>query len=175
MYRRLLIGLCALVFGGFASGAYAATPHTVYLPLTIVGGAAAPDVSDVLQDDQAAVVALTNEFRAEQGCAPLTPVPELMRAAQLHSEDMVTNRYFSHTGLDGSTPGARMRAQGYIFRMAGENIAVGYETAEDVIQGWKDSPGHRDNMRNCAFTEIGVGVAFLADGTPYWTQNFGTR
>ncbi len=114
-----------------------------------------------------AVVDLTNAERAAAGCPPVAFDARLTAAAQLHSEDMVAQDYFSHQSLDGRSPWDRAKAQRYP-NPGAENIAKGQASAEDVMRAWMDSPGHRANILNCDLREIGVGVA---DRT--WTQVFG--
>ena len=88
--------------------------------------------------------------------------------------------FFSHTGADGSTVGDRVQNSGYQYSNAGENIAAGQTTAVDVVEGWINSPGHRANILNPNYTEIGVGYEYLQNDTGsinynhYWTQVFGT-
>ncbi|MBG0832289.1 S8 family serine peptidase [Planomonospora sp. ID67723] len=121
----------------------------------------------------ARVVQLVNQYRQQQGCAPLTQNARLDSAAQGHSADMAENRYFSHTSRDGRSPGDRMRAAGFSpLRLWGENIAWGQRTADSVMRSWMNSRGHRANILNCKFTHIGVGVAKNSQGRIYWTQNF---
>ncbi|CAL9375127.1 hypothetical protein SUDANB32_00941 [Streptomyces sp. enrichment culture] len=117
----------------------------------------------------ARVVELVNQERAEAGCAPVTANSTLNTAAQRHSEDMASTGTMSHTGSDGSDPGERITRAGYAWSTYGENVAYGYSTPEQVMQGWMTSPGHKANILNCSFKEIGVGLS----GT-YWTQDFGT-
>jgi uncharacterized protein YkwD len=121
---------------------------------------------------ETAVVALTNRARAENGCRPLAHDAKLHLAAERHSADMARHGYFSHTSRDGRAFGQRIRATGFAFRRAGENIAKGQPTAAAVVKAWLDSPGHRANMLNCSFTHIGVG--HHAKG-PTWTQDFASR
>ncbi|MGW3348382.1 CAP domain-containing protein [Nonomuraea rubra] len=121
---------------------------------------------------ETAVVTLTNRARAANGCRPLTHDSRLHRAATRHSADMARGNYFSHTSRDGRTFGQRIKATGFAYRRAGENIAKGQATASAVVKGWLDSPGHRANMLDCAFTHIGVG--HHARG-PHWTQDFASR
>jgi Cysteine-rich secretory protein family/RTX calcium-binding nonapeptide repeat (4 copies) len=127
----------------------------------------------------AQVVALTNQFRAENGLAPLALNTELSNTAQFHSQDLASQDYFSHIGKNGSSPWDRAEMFGYGMTAMGENIAAGQATAAAVVGGWKNSPGHRANMLNASFTEIGVGYEFLAADTGavnyshYWTQFFG--
>ena len=124
----------------------------------------------------AQVVTLTNAERAKNGCGALTVNPVLTTIAQAHSADMAANDYFSHDSQSGASPFDRMAAAGYQFSTAGENIAAGQGTPAAVMTGWMNSPGHRANILNCAFTEIGVGYATSASSQypTYWTQDFGT-
>lgn len=117
------------------------------------------------------VLVLVNAEREKAGCAPLAEDAKLTKAAQNHSQDMADHRNMSHTGSDGSSMGDRLARVGYPFRSAGENVAAGYGTPESVMDGWMNSPGHRANILNCGFKEIGIG---LAQPGNYWTQNFGT-
>lgn len=121
------------------------------------------------------VVTRVNAARKSVGCAPLRTSPALQKAAVLHSVDMRTKNYFSHTSQDGRSPFDRMRAQGYVWGSA-ENIAAGQRSAAAVVSAWMNSPGHRANILNCRNKAIGVGVS-QGSGTYgiYWTQNFGTR
>ncbi|MFF5445597.1 CAP domain-containing protein [Streptomyces sp. NPDC012888] len=118
----------------------------------------------------ARVVALVNVERAKAGCPALTVNAKLTAAAQGHSKDMAAHGNMSHTGSDGSDPGTRITRAGYAWSTYGENVAYGYGTPEQVMAGWMNSPGHRRNILNCSFKEIGVG---LAQPGNYWTQNFG--
>lgn len=126
------------------------------------------------------VLELTNQFRAENGLPGLKLNAELNAAAQGHSEDMAKQDYFSHTGKNGSRPWDRAKAVGYEAQSMGENIAAGYTTPEAVVEGWKNSPGHRANMLNSTYKELGVGYFYLANDTgsinynSYWTQKFGS-
>ncbi|WP_433324467.1 CAP domain-containing protein [Spirillospora sp. CA-294931] len=118
------------------------------------------------------VIALTNAERAKHGCRAVVSEARLQRAAQRHSADMVARRFFDHTNPDGKGPGERITAAGYRWSTYGENIAAGQRTPADVVRAWMNSPGHRANILNCSFKEIGVG---LSGGTPHWTQKFGAR
>jgi uncharacterized protein YkwD len=126
------------------------------------------------------VLELTNQFRAQNGRGALKLNTELNAAAQNHSQDMAVGDYFSHTGKNGSQPWDRAASVGYKAQSMGENIAAGYTTPEIVVQGWIDSPGHRANMLNASFTELGVGYFLLENDTGsvnysrYWTQLFGS-
>ncbi|MGW0659048.1 CAP domain-containing protein [Streptodolium elevatio] len=117
------------------------------------------------------VVRLANVERAKNGCGPLSEDPELKAAALGHSQDMAARDYFSHTGQDGRSAGDRITAAGYSWSTWGENIARGQQTPESVMEAWMNSPGHRANILNCSFKDLGVGV-HIASGGPWWTQNF---
>ncbi|MEU4427107.1 CAP domain-containing protein, partial [Actinoplanes sp. NPDC024001] len=136
---------------------------------------AAPTTSaptKLVTDYEAQVVALTNAQRTANGCAPLRVDDRLTAAARAHSADMATQGFFSHTGSNGSTFVVRVTQAGYPSPSA-ENIAYGYRTSQDVMTGWMNSSGHRANILNCSSVAVGVGLVFKADGTTYWTQNFG--
>lgn len=118
----------------------------------------------------ARVVALVNAERGKAGCAALTVNTKLTAAAQAHSQDMAAHQNMSHTGSDGSSPDQRIQRAGYVATSYGENIAYGYSTPESVMAAWMSSPGHKRNILDCSFKEIGVGLAQPGD---YWTQDFG--
>jgi uncharacterized protein YkwD len=116
------------------------------------------------------VLTLTNAERAKAGCQPLAVNAKLASVAQGHSADMAANNYFSHDGRDGKSPFDRMKAAGYSFSAAAENIAMGQQTPSSVMSAWMNSAGHKANILNCTYTEIGIGYAL--GGSPYWTQDF---
>lgn len=122
----------------------------------------------------AQVVALVNKERAAAGCGPVTEDAQLDRAAQGHSDDMAARGFFDHTNPDGDGPGERITAAGYRWSTYGENIAKGQQTPQAVMDSWMNSPGHRANILNCSFKNIGVGV-HNGSGGPWWTQAFGAR
>jgi uncharacterized protein YkwD len=128
----------------------------------------------VMAQYEAEVVKLTNAHRTAKGCPALRVDNRLVTAARAHSTDMVSRRFFSHTGSNGSTFVTRSVAAGYPQRgAASENIAWGYRTPKEVVSGWMNSSGHRTNILNCSSIAVGVGVSYNANGAPYWTQDFG--
>src|SRR5690349_21753641 len=98
----------------------------------------------------------------------------LLWAARGHSKYMATTGRFSHTGTAGSTFIARASAAGYTAARS-ENIAWGYRSAAEVVNAWMKSPGHRRNLLDCGAKTFAVGVVYSANGTPYYTQDFGSR
>ncbi len=114
-----------------------------------------------------AVVTLVNDERAAQGCDPLRVDDRLTAAAQEHSEDMAARDYMAHESPEGEGPGDRARRHGYD-AWGAENVAKGQRNADQVMDAWMNSPGHRANILNCGLVAIGVGEADNA-----WTQKFG--
>lgn len=124
------------------------------------------------------IVNLINAERAipcDCGDANYDPAPpvswndKLAEAAMKHSKDMAANVFLDHIGSDGSSPGDRINAAGYSAMVWGENIALGYTTAESVLDGWMVSPGHCANIMNSEYTEIGAASAIMDGGYIYWT------
>jgi uncharacterized protein YkwD len=163
--RMAAVGLMLAILPFVIILAAPASPTQTYLPFI-----AHPRTTTV-QDD---VLALVNAERARAGCGPLVRQPQLDQAAQDWSMHMANNDAFVHRSLDQLAS-----IYGYAFSYVGENIAAGYTTPQDVMNGWMHSPGHRANILNCRFRDIGIGVVSLApDAAPlqygwYWTQNFG--
>lgn len=118
------------------------------------------------------VVTRTNQLRNKAGCEQLAVDQELISASVNQSYYMAATGTFSHIGGGGSTFVARARAAGYT-SPAGENIAWGYETADQVMAAWMASPGHRRNILNCDAKSIGTGVVYAPNGLPYYTEVFG--
>jgi uncharacterized protein YkwD len=119
------------------------------------------------------VVALVNVERSRAGCGPVSANVGLRRAAQGHSDDMASRDYFSHTSPDGVTFAQRIRAAGYDGGAIAENIAAGQTSAKEVMRAWMASPGHRANILDCAYRDLGVGYATGGTYGTYWTQAFG--
>ncbi|MFI7599050.1 CAP domain-containing protein [Actinoplanes sp. NPDC049681] len=120
------------------------------------------------------VVTIVNSERAKAGCPAVTADDRLTQAARGHSADMAARNYFSHTTPEGVEFATRITDAGYRWSSAGENIAKGQRTPAEVMTSWMNSSGHRANILNCAFKNIGVGVAADAQGSLVWTQDFAT-
>lgn len=126
------------------------------------------------------VVNLINVERTRADLDPLQIDRQLTQAAQAHTESMADNDFYSHTGVDNSSPFDRIQNTGYQYLTAAENIAAGYQTPEAVVQAWMGSTEHRANILNSDLTEIGVGYEYLAIDTglvnyhSYWTTSFAT-
>jgi uncharacterized protein YkwD len=126
------------------------------------------------------VAKLINIERTEAGLDTLKVDSQLSQAAQIHSRSMARNDFFSHSGIDGSSPFDRIEDTGYKYSIAAENIAAGDKTPRAVVQAWMGSRGHREIILNEDLTEIGVGYQYLGNDTGsvnynhYWTTTFGT-
>ncbi len=115
------------------------------------------------------VIRLVNEIRVKNGRGALAADWELSRVARYKSQDMKENRYFSHTSPTYGSPFTMMKNFGITYKSAGENIAKGQRTPQEVVNAWMNSSGHRENILNAAYTKIGVG--YVPEGN-YWTQMF---
>lgn len=167
--RPLLRGLALITAAALLSGAAA--------PAAVVGRASEATI-------RARVVDLVNVARSKArrcgterfaAAPPLRISRALTDAAEGHARDMARKRYFEHRGRNGSEPKDRVRRAGYESRLTGENIALGPDSAEEVVAGWLASPGHCANIMDERFKDIGVGLATgKGRGKIYWVQNFGT-
>lgn len=115
------------------------------------------------------VVALTNQARAENGLEPLAISTSLMESAQFKTDDMVATRTLSHDSPNYGGFQNILNRFNIAYRAAGENIAVGQRSPEEVVNAWMNSEGHRKNILNSNYTHIGVG--YSSNGH-YWTQHF---
>lgn len=120
------------------------------------------------------VLVLLNQERAAVGLADLEWHDGADEVAYAHCVDMDVRDFFDHTNPDGQAPWDRLNAAGIPWRSAGENIAWNYPTAAAVMEGWMNSPGHRDNILRENFTHVGIGVHQSASKGAYWTQLFVT-
>ena len=121
---------------------------------------------------QKEVVRLVNVERSKRGLNELSFNIQLSNVATLKSQDMIDKNYFSHTSPTYGSPFDMMKQFNISYKTAGENIAMGQKTPAEVVNAWMNSQGHRENILNSNFTEIGVGVAKSSNGTLYWTQMF---
>lgn len=120
------------------------------------------------------VVGLVNRVRSRSGLAPLQLNAQLTQAATAHAQDMAQHNFVGHTGSNGSSMQERVDATGYSWGALGENVAAGQATPQEVMRSWMGSEGHRQNILNPDFTEIGVAYQEnpSAEMTYYWVQVF---
>jgi len=119
------------------------------------------------------MLCITNNERRAAGLAPLTNNTKLTNAAVAHSRDMAQRNYDTHNTPEGGTPDQRLTQAGYVFSWWGENIANGYKTPRQVMAAWMASPGHRANILNPNFKEIGIGLWYTSSKVVRYTQDFG--
>ncbi|MGD1854578.1 MAG: CAP domain-containing protein [Leptolyngbyaceae cyanobacterium] len=171
----VLLGVVLTSCGGGSGGSSDSEPVAAALP---VKTACSTELKAIFQN----LIDETNQVRHAHGVGLLKFSYKLGQAAQGHTEDMAARDYFAHHSPDGlSTIASRINATGYKFSLAAENLAAGYYSATDVVTDWLNSPGHRENLLNPEFTDVGFGLFF--DTVPgvapqvtfenYWAQEFG--
>ena len=101
---------------------------------------------------------MINGYRATRDLPPLKLEKHLTRAAQLHAQDLAKSDRISHTGSDGSDPWGRVKVTGYKPKLAAENVGAGQMSFAEVLQGWKDSPGHNKNLLLADATHMGIAL-----------------
>lgn len=184
MIRRIAPGFCLLLGVLFASVYAFAGPareeRASSTKATAVRASAGSAALRMSSEEKLAqrIVQLTNAIRVQHGLAPLQVHPALTRAAQWMAQDMEQHNYLRHTDFQGRDIEPRLPSFGYDdYRQIGENIAGGQTTPEEVVADWMRSPGHRANLLNPDFREIGV--AHTVGGHSlykhYWVQDFGMR
>ena len=156
-----------------------APPSTTVQTTVISTTTTVPLPADVDQSWRLEVLKLTNQERSKQGLGPLAICPTLDSAAQMHAEAMKEEGFFEHENpFTGEDPSSRGEQAGY-GPYVGENIAMGYQTPREVVRGWMDSPGHRENILS-SYLHLGVGISnggsgkYGPGGWFYWVQNFGS-
>lgn len=159
--------LVAAVIGVCAAGAVTVLSGFGHAAMNEGAPVAVADSHSTLEDE---VVDLVNRERAEVGCDPVAMDSRLDYAAEAHSRDMAERDYFDHTTPEGVNFHDRIRSAGYSNPTTGENLAHGQRTAAEVMAAWMASEGHRENILNCEFALVGIG---LDEDGMYWTQEFG--
>jgi len=128
----------------------------------------APQVQmDTMNQMEQKAAELVNRQRKNHGLEPLEISAELSSKARIKAQDMKRNNYFSHTSPVYGSPFAMMQSLGISYRSAAENIAMGYKTAEAVVQAWMASPSHRANILSARYETMGIGFS-----NGYWAQWF---
>lgn len=149
------------------------------LKIGVVGVEAFKPISEAKSSEitVSTIYSLTNQSREENNLPDLTYNLKLEAAAQSKADDMLAKGYFAHETPDGKTPWDFIIAQKYSYLAAGENLAIDFVQAEDVNDAWMHSPGHRANILNKNFEEIGVGISnglFQGHRATFVVQMFGT-
>jgi uncharacterized protein YkwD len=177
----VVLALGCVTFTGVPAASAAPAPSTVRFVVSAADGSGEQD------GFEAEALRLTNEARSHsrkcggkrmKAVRPVSWSGVLAATANEHSADMATADYFSHYTPSGRSPFERMRAAGYSYRAAGENIAAGRSLSDPaaVVQAWLKSPGHCRVIMNGKYKELGIGrVEGSGKWGVYWTQNFGAR
>jgi uncharacterized protein YkwD len=166
---------------GIGLGRLGRSPLYVFLYTVPEGDWFARGTSGVRDLDRvrAEMLARVNDVRKKAGAQPLRSNSKLDLAAQRHAEDMLTRNYFAHASPEKKTVRERATAAGYDWQRIGENIAEGQFSVDEVMDTWMNSPGHRKNILEPGFKELGVGLALGPTGRGghriLWAQTFGTR
>ena len=143
-----------------------------YLPMAFLVGAAMlfnslwlqPSVLSYATNMTASgLLSGTNNERTARGLGKLAINSKLNQAAQAKAQDMVNKDYWSHNTPSGQEPWVFIDATGYQYNAAGENLAYGFSTSSGAITGWMNSPGHKANILNTKYTEVGFGIANSPD------------
>lgn len=128
-----------------------------------------PEKNTQVQNYEMQVVNLVNSERAKQGLGALANNWELQRVAETKARDLTDKNYFSHTSPTYGSPFDMMKSFGIKYSSAGENIAKGQRTPQEVMTAWMNSSGHRANILNSSYTQIGVGYDSRSNS---WVQMF---
>lgn len=172
---------------GFKEGSGTLLRFLVVLSMVLIGGFALVASSDAraatdYDAEELEFLDLINAYRAGNGAGPLILSDDLAVAAEHHNRDMGTYNFFAHDTVQssyypvGSEPWDRMAAEGYSYETAkGENLAAGYETAEEVIAAWKASPSHNAAMLDPEYRVIGISRLNVpgSESGWYWSTGFG--
>lgn len=150
----------------------AANPHIKNPALIYAGQKITIPQGAPLKSLEDEVVRLVNQHRVNSGLQPLANNWQAARVARIKSQDMINSKYFSHISPTYGSPFKMLESYGLRFSAAAENIAMGQRTAQEVVNTWMNSPGHKANILSKSYTQIGVGAAKSANGTLYWTQMF---
>ena len=161
--RAVLYGSLFVMLKVFIIGFVAFLPVEVFV------------LPDVLAEEQKQIIKLTNDVRKNNGRSALSEADKLNASAQLKADDMSAKQYFAHAE-DSKTLSSWLHEVGYSYRAAGENLAVGFSSAEDIVNAWVNSPTHYANLVDKDYQDVGVGLSggiFNGEPTVYIAQHFG--
>jgi uncharacterized protein YkwD len=124
-----------------------------------------------ITDDERTLFELINAERTKEGLPTLKPQAQLFEVARAHAANMAKQAKLEHK-LDGKSTFDRIKATGYTYSLASENLATGDVTQAEIVQAWMKSKSHRENILDAEFTESGIGLARDGMGATYYTQIF---
>ena len=159
--------------GAMASNTTVEGKYTVDASGRWVSNSSSEANNDFISDYEREVVRLVNIERNNRGLSSLTISDKLSKAADVRAVEIVDK--FDHERPNGSRASTAAKEVGYNYTTFGENIAAGYPNPQEVVEGWMNSEGHRNNILNAAYTQIGVGCFEKTDSEyrMYWVQLFG--
>jgi uncharacterized protein YkwD len=159
----------SLILLAFAAAACSHSSSGTYISAPSPTSAAASEAALAVAD-------LTNVERTRAGLAALSVNARLNTAAQLQADQLAALQVLEHEVPNGlyPTPLDRLGAAGYQWQAYGENLASGYPSASGAMTGWMNSAGHRANILNSTFSDIGTAYVVDATGRPYYVQVFGS-
>ncbi len=162
-----LVAVSALVAFGFIAALAWNAPSVLSGPNC--------DVDAGIDSEEQEFLRLINDYRQQNGLAPLALSDTLNHSAAWKSQNMAAESYFAHDDTPiGRTWIERIRDCGYTYNTwLGENILAGSETAAVAFERWRNSPGHNGNMLGANYTAIGIGRAYGGPYGWYWTTDFG--
>jgi uncharacterized protein YkwD len=168
LFMRCPVAVIPLILLALAPLSCASPDSTTYTSAPSPAASASSAPSATVSD-------LTNAERSRAGLASLTVDVQLNTAAQLQAAQLAALGVLQHDIPNGTypTPTDRLAAAGYTWQAYGENIASGYPSPGETVAAWMNSPGHRGNILNPSFTELGTASAIDATGRKYWVQVFG--
>jgi len=166
--------IAIISFGAISSSSNVNAQETYHVANTGEVASASVSVGNI---DSMVLIELTNKDRIAQGLAPLSYNAKLAASSNLKADDMAKGQYFSHDSPSGVTPWHWFSTAGYTYRYAGENLAVDFSDSASIETAWMNSPGHRANILNPNYTEIGISLAkgiHKGREAIYVVEHFGT-
>jgi uncharacterized protein YkwD len=171
----LALGLVTVLSNRGDKGNTSASPSKSTAPASTPSNSAEPSSSSQssnrLSVDEQRAFDLVNADRKANKLPPLKLNLAVSAVAQRHAQDEISRNFFAHNNPDGQSPFDRMRIAGISYSYAGENLAIN-QNVTAAEQAFMNSPGHRANILNANYTEVGIGVRYSPQGSVYVVQNF---
>lgn len=171
--ESIAIAITLILFAGLAG--LGVHNHYQATAKQAVSSTSTVEVTTLGRSEQDKYLQAINRLRSSEGIEPLEINSRLNASAQLKANDMKAKDYWSHDAPDGTEPWHYFREVKYEYTRAGENLARCYDTPEETVQAWSDSPTHRDNMLADHFSETGFGAYEREDGCRVIVNHFGSQ
>lgn len=167
--NNLLIGLAAVAAIAMLSNHHGSSTNDAYKATT--GSTSGTVSSSTLASEEKEALSLLNADRKANGLSELKSNSQLNSLAQTYAQDMINRGFFSHYNPEGKSPFDRMQAAGISYNTAGENLAINKDVTA-AEKAFMASSGHRANILNTTYTDVGIGVRHASDGSVYVVQEF---